>query len=72
MSVSVQVHAFSQMIYIQGRELYFGDFKRNILQFGLHWCLVNQFVSNLIDMTKLYILLPVRMTSTFTQSQWVT
>ena len=54
--------SFSHMINIYGRELYLNDFYKNVCNTGLP---MNWFLG------KLYILMPVWMTLTFTQGQRV-
>ena len=61
---SVQVHTnlCFCMINIQGRELGFSDFEENMLKIGLHLDaseLISFKFAVMIDMTKLYILIPV-------------
>ena len=55
------------MIYIQRKELSLGDFSKNMFNIGLHLD-VNKLISfklcMMIDMTKLYMLIPVWMTLT--------
>ena len=58
------------MIIIQGRELNFSDFEGSMFQIGLcldTYKLFSFKLDMMIDMTKLYILLPVWMTLTLTQ-----
>ena len=51
------------MINIQARELYLGDFEKN-LSVSCVWTVMDQFLSNI---TKLHILIPAQITLTFTQ-----
>ena len=56
------------MMNIQGKELYSGDFVQYILNIHLF---MKQFVSNLVDKTELYNLIPVSVTVTFMQGHRV-
>ena len=67
MTCSVQA---DRMIYIQGNKLHFGDVMKNVFNIGLcldAYELIFYVLGMMINMTKLYILIPFVMTVTFTQ-----